>query len=305
MAVSDRAYVTANYWLQMDGMDCGIVSKVSGGYIQAEVQEIAQNGNFYVKKCIGGLKYSPFKLDLAGIMAGPLVSRIEALLAANHSYFNGAIMACDFNLKTKAIREFTNALLTSVTLPACDAAKGKEAAYLQVEFESENLRNRAGDGSSPSGATKVSQKKLSGANFNLHIDALKDATKRVNKIEPMPIKMAVQRDQVGFQREYEMVASKGVTFPNLSFSVAEIDAHPIYAWHQKFVIEGHCTEQDETTAELTYYSQSLKDELITVTFRNVGIFNCQPDDNKDQDEAIKRVKVECYCEKIEIAFKGV
>jgi len=299
-----RAYVSANYWLQLDGLDCGQINSVSGGYISAEVQEIAQNGGYFVKKALGALKYSAFKLEMAGIDGGPLYDRIKALLASNHQYFNGAVMASDFNLKTRAIREFTNALLTSVTLPACDASKAKEPGYLTIEFEAEKIRNMKGDDAKPSGATKVAQKKLTPANFNFTIDAVKDATRRTTKVDALAVKAPVTRDQVGFAREYEMIPSKGVQYPNISFSVAEIDADPIYAWHQKFCIEGHCTEADETTAELVYYSHNLKDELIRVTFHNVGIYNCQPDDNKDQADAVKRVKVECYCEKIDIEFKG-
>lgn len=300
-----RPYVSANYWFQCDGFDCGQISKVSGGYISADVQEIAQNGGFFVKKTLGAIKHNAAKLDFAGIQGGPIYDRIVALLNANHQYFNAGIYACDFNLQTKAIREFTNCLLTSVTMPECDGSKGKDPAYLSIEYEPEHTKMIKGDGSKPTGVTNVAQKKLSKQNFQFHCDNIKDACVRVNKVDALTVKLATTRDQIGFGRIYECVPAKGVTYPNISFTLPEADAEPIWAWHQKFVVEGNCTEADETSAELVYYDNSLKNELISVTFRNVGIFNCQPDDNKDQDESIRRVKVECYCEKIDIAFKNV
>lgn len=305
MAGAVRSFVAANHWLSLDGLDCGMIEEVSGGNIKGNVVEYAQNGAYWRKKHLGTIAYEPFKLKLGCSAGSPLNDRVKSLLAANHQYFNGAVNACDFNLKTKSIKEFTNALLTEVTLPACDGA-GKDPAYMSVTIEAERIRAKAGDDSTPNGALNAKQKFFTPANFRLTIDKVgKEATKRVAKCaDGFTVKLPTTRDDIGDAREMELCPSKGCDYPNLSFEVSNIDIDAFLKWHEDFVIRGNCGEDQETSAELLYLSQDFSKEICRVTMYNVGIFNITANPIKDHQDGIWRSKVECYMERCDIEFLG-
>jgi len=301
--MAGRPSVNANFAINVDGVDCGIVSKVEGGNYKAEVATLAQNHGYFNLKHLTTVKPEPIKLTMAAIQGGPLYAAIQKLLAMDHQYINGAIHALDFNLKTKAIREFTEGLITEVTLPAVDGAN-KDAAYLNCTIECTKIRNKKGDDSAGSGASNAKQQTLAGSNFRLTIDKCKDSMKRVAKSDAYKISTKVARDEIGDAREYEMVPSAGVDFANLVFEVAEVDADALYAWHEDFVINGNCGQEAETGGQLSYFSQNFQNELITVTFKNVGVFNISSTASEDHKDAIKRVKVECYVTSADIVFNA-
>jgi hypothetical protein len=289
--------------LVADGIDCGGLAKIEGGNAVAEVVTVAQSGQYWDRKHIANVKFEAMKASLLGIHGGPIYDRIKQLLANDHQYFQGAVHAYDFNMKTKAIKEFKDALMTEVTFPTCDGST-KEPAYLSITWQPQECVNLKGDDSNQPGAWKAQQKTLSGSNFRLTVDKIKDACKFVNKVEPLTIKAPAGTDQVGDGRIYTNVPTSGVNYPNLEFSLAESAAELVYQWHQDFVIKGNCSEEAETTAELTYFDQALAKELIKITFFNVGIYNLVADPFENHKETIRRVKVSAYCERMLVEFPG-
>jgi hypothetical protein len=302
MGASARPYVSGNFAFQLDGLDCGMIQKLEGGNIQAEVVNLANSAGYLQKKHLGPIKVNDFKMQMAGIQGGPLYQWIKSALDMNHLYKNGAILAKNFNQETESIREFTDALLTEIGLPAGDGA-AKDPAYLSISFAAQHVRTKPGDKAKDAGALNVNQKRLLGSNFRLTVDRVKDACKRIAKFDALTVKMGVQRDDIGDAREMELVPGK-IDVPNLSFQLAEVDSKAIYDWHEDFVIKGNCGEESETTAELSYYSQDFSKELVRVTMKNIGIFNVTSDASEDHKDAIKRCKVECYMESLEIDFPG-
>jgi hypothetical protein len=297
-----RSYVSGNFSFQLDGIDCGMIQKIEGGNISAEVVNLANSSGYWNYKHLGPIKIADFKLQMAGIQGGPVYDWIKAALDMNHLYKAGGIYAYDFNQKCKSIREFQNALLTEIGLPACDGG-AKEPGYLSLSFAAESVSTKPGDDSHSPGAVNMNQKGLNGANFRLTIDKVKDKVKRIAKVDALTVKMGVQRDDIGDARVMEMVPGK-IDFPNLVCHVAEIDADPWYAWHEDFVVKGNCGEDMHTTAELVYYNQAFTKELVRVTMKDIGIFNLTADAEEDHKDAIKRVKAEMYMQTLEIAFPG-
>lgn len=302
MGGTARPYVKGNFSFQLDGFDCGMIQSLEGGNTKAEVVSLANSSGYLQKKHLAGFKHEDFKMKMAGVQGKPLYEWIKAALDQNHLYKNGAIHAKNFNQETESIREFTDALLTEIGLPAGDGT-AKDPAYLSISFAAQTVRNKAGDKSKSDGAINVNQKRLNGGHFKLVVDRVKDACNRVAKFDALTVKMGVQRDDIGGQREKELVPGK-IDMPNLVFHVAEVDAKPIYEWHEDFVIKGNCGEESETTAELTYFSQDYSKPLIVVTMNNIGIFNLTTDSVEDHADAIRRVKVECYMEGMKIDFPG-
>jgi len=137
--------------------------------------------------------------------------------------------------------------------------------------------------------------------FKFSIDRVKDACRRVNTVDAMTFKQANTTDDIGSARWQEIVCGK-CDVPNLKFTVTERDAAAFYDWFDVFVLQGHCTQADETAAELVFLDQSLTKELIRVTAHQVGIFKCTRDANADHAEKIQRCTIECYMEALTIDF---
>lgn len=301
MAGTVRPYIAANFNLELEGVDCGMINKFSGGNWTGEITELAQNAGYYVKKHVNNLKMNPMKMELAGIDTSPLHDKIEALLACNVTYFDGAVNALDMNLATKSTKEFKQALLTSFSTVKCDA-KSTKAGYLSVEITPENVKTVKGSGERGKAKNNVHQKMLHESNFQLVVDAISGTTSRVSSVETLKASAPAAADQVGFRRVHDLICTKGAEFSNLIFVMPEIDADKAFEWHQKFCVDGYCTEQDETTAELTYYSANLKEELIRVKLVNVGVFGCEPDEYADRSDKARNVKMSAYCERFTVEF---
>ena len=302
MAAKGRSYVSGNFSFQLDGLDCGMIQKIEGGNISAEVVSLANSSGYWNYKHLGPIKIADFKLQMAGIQGGPVYDWIDSALKMNHVYKNGGIYAYDFNQKCKSIREFQDSLLTEIGLPACDGGD-KNPAYLSLSFAAQNVATKPGDDSHSPGAVNMKQKGLSGGNFKLTVDKCKDACTTIAKSDALTVKMGIQRDDVGATRIMDLVPGK-IDFPNLVFHVSEIEADAWYAYHEDFVVKGNCGEDAHTTAELVYYDQAFAKELVRVTMKDMGIFNLTADAEEDHKDAIKRVKVEMYMQTLEIAFPG-
>jgi hypothetical protein len=300
---ANRSFVSGNFKFELDGLDCGLVNKFEGGNFQAEVVNVANSSGYLQYKHLGPVKLNDVKFQMAGIMGEPLQKWIQAALDMNHMYKNAAIYAYDFNQKCKSIREYQDCLLTEFGLPACDGA-AKDPAYVSISFAAQNAATKPGDDSNAPGQANMKQKFLLGSNFKLTIDKIgAEGCRRINKSDALTWKMAVARDDIGAARVMELCPGK-IDGPNLSCTIAGVDAKAFSDWHEDFVIKGNCGQDMHTTAELVYYSQDFTKELIRVTFKEVGIFNLTFDPLTDHDDKIWRAKAEMYFETSEIAFPG-
>lgn len=302
MAITDRSYANHAFGLNVNGKHCGIVASHEGGNCKAEVITIANSGQYWDRKQLGSISYEPLKAQLGGVMAGPAFDLIEQMLANNHQYFQSSINAYDFNMKTKAIKESTDCLMTEVQFPACDGA-AKDAAYISITWMPQMVKILKGDDSTLPADWSATQKTLRAENYALTIDKVgKEACKRTRKIEPIKISTKADTDKIGEARIQELILTNGVDYGNLEFTISEVNMEKFAEWHQAFVIDGHCSEADETTAELVYKTQSLDKDLIQLTFENVGIFNLAPSKYENHASGVREAKVSCYCERIKVKF---
>ena len=66
------------------------------------------------------------------------------------------------------------------------------------------------------------------------------------------------------------------------------------------VLKGNSAEENERVGTLELLDPTMKASLLTVTFQHLGIFGFAPKKAASTD-AIRRVKVEMYCEQITLA----
>lgn len=290
-----RAFSAGNFALQLDGSNkAGFLKSVEGGNAVGEVVNEVGSAGYYQKKHIGNVKYEEITAEFGTGMSKDVYDWIAATLTGNRDQErkSGAIISADFNYVVKARRAFTEALITEVGFPAMDASS-KDAAFITLKFAPEQTVDQAGSGQLPSAPNK--QKQWTPANFRFDIKGL--PTSRVNKIEALTIKQTAVTGEIGEERFPQKEPGK-LEFPNLVFMLPEADAQPWIDYHEDFVIKGNNSEEKEKTAQLTYLAPNQKDEIGRLDFLNVGIFKIAPEKLEAGSEAIRRIKVELYCERI-------
>lgn len=299
MATSDkRGVVGGKLGFEIDGVDAGWIMSVEGGIAASEVVTEKIAGDSLAKKHIANVKYEDIKVACGAGMSKVFWEWIESSLNLKYTRKNGAVIGCDFNYKEVSRMNFHNALITEVGFPALDAAS-KDAAKLTLAFAPEYTRYVAKPGGAPKAAIKRAQHNWSPANFKINASGLDTALSRCNKVEALSIKQKVTENAVGELRDYEKEPAS-MEIPNLVVTVAESHADEFYNWHEDFVIKGNCHEGNEKTFAIQYLDHARKNVLMELELQRCGIFKLTPDKLEAGAEAIRRVKVEMYCEEIRI-----
>lgn len=282
--------------LELDGQFVDFVKSVEGGFPKSEVIHEPVGPNMIVKKHIGPPKSQDIAIQCDPVMPKPLFDWIAATLNMSYMRKNGAIITTDSNRAEQSRLQFNNALITEFGIPACDSA---EVGYrfLTVKFAPEFTTPLAGKGNVISApAAKTQLKAWSPAYFRLTIPDL-DCSK-VAKIEALTIKQTLPQDVVGEYRIPQKEPAK-LEFPNLVLSIAEFSAGTFYAWFQDMVIKGNSGEINERAGTLELLDPTLT-TLLTIYFHHLGIFGFTPEKTEANAKAIKRVKVEMYCEQMTV-----
>ncbi len=296
-----RTYAGGYYGLALDGVQCGLLQKVEGGWASATVVQEKVASDHVIKKHLAGMSFSEFNLQMGLAMGKGVYQWIENTLNNKHSRHNGSIQAADFEKFVRESQEFTDALITEVTFPACDGSS-KDPAFLGLKFQPESVKR-----SQPSGSLKLPaepldyrQKMLFPSAFRLTIDGVN--CREVSKIDAVTMKQIVVDNPVGEARTYEREPGH-IEFPNIKLTVADAQADDFWLWYDSFVIQGICQEKDEKAGSLEYLDAARKKTLIELPLQHLGVFNVTPDSQSASARAgIRRVTFELYCEEMKATF---
>lgn len=299
-AIDARAYTAGRFAFELDGVLLDLVKSFEGGFARADVVQEKLGPSQFSKKHLANLRYTDIVMQCDPGLPGPLLNWVSASLAMTHARKNGAIITADFDMKERSRLEFFNALISELTIPACDAAS-KDPGTLTLKLSPEYTRPIAGKGSVlpvPFGGAKQ-QKAWSPANFRLQIQGLEAACTRINKIEALTIKQKVAENAIGDLRDYQKEPAS-LEFPNLVITLPEADAGPFFQWFDDFVVKGNMSDDKERQGFLELMSPDMKTVLLRVNFNHLGIFSFSPVRQEANADSIARVKVEMYCEQITI-----
>ena len=294
MAADMRSYVAGNFFLNLDGQNCGFVKSVAGGGATADVINEKMGADHVVRKHLGGVKYEELVIDFGFSMKAPVYDWIAKSWEMNYQRKNGSIVGCDYKLEAKTEREFFNGLITETAFPALDASS-KQAAYITLKVAPEYTKAKKASGKAEAPGAKGQQKLLLPSNFRLEIAGL-DAS-RVSKIDAFSVKQSVTEDFAGELRDYQKEPGK-LEFPNLKITLSQASSQPWFDWFEDFVIKGNCSEDKEKTGTIFFLSPNRKETLASIELQNLGIFRLSEDAAEAQSEQIKRVTAELYCERM-------
>ncbi len=295
MGATDRTYVSGRFALDLNGGFAGFLKSTEGGEVKANVISEPAGLDNRVHKHIGQPEYGDIKLQL-GLSSSPAINDwIRESWNKNYQRKAGAIIACDFNYKEKGRRTFTEALITEVGFPALDGS-AKEPAYMTVGLSPETIRFEKGTGAVVKGTFTEHQKAWLPSNFRFALADLN--TKMVNKIDAITVKQTVAKSDTGDTRDAQKEPAK-LEFPNITIYVAESHAQTWIDWADDFIIKGNNGQSAEKDGSIVFLSPNLKDELGTIELKSCGISSIAPDKSEANAEAIKRMKIEIYCEWME------
>lgn len=302
-ADKSRAYSAGHYALELDGAIAGFLTGFSGGSAVGDVMKEKPDKDFVQQKRLVGYRVEPITIEAAPSMSKSFYEWIKSSIEPRPRFLrkNGAIVELDSGYRELGRRIFTNALITEVEFPGCDASS-KDSAGIAVTFSPEKVMLSPAKG----GAFKHDPKKEKWvrSTFNLQIQGLESGLKRTAKIEPIEVKIATAPAAVGAER-LSSVQPMAIEVPNLVITIDASGVAPFYAWHEDFVIRGNNSKERERTGVLNYLSSDMKSVLFTLNFFNLGILKVAPEaaPTTGLQETMRRYKAEMYCEAITADFK--
>jgi hypothetical protein len=293
------AYAAAHFALSLDGNeDCGVIRAIEGGGVKVDATSYRYGHGHETWRALGKPKFEAIKLQVGMALGAPFYTWIENFFTGKQVRKNGAIIAADFKYVERARREFTEAIISEITLPALNAGD-RGPAYLGVSIAPEKIVFKNGSGAKLAPAKGGDKQKLwTCAHFNFTIDGFDTACRRVTKVDAATVKMNVVEHHVGGQLEPFKFGSR-IDYPNLSFTMPEADFQPIADkmqayWNKKERppnFNGHLEYLDNTFSV-----------LATLNFTGASVISAVPDKSDASTEEMKMVKVEIYTESMTLKF---
>jgi hypothetical protein len=267
---------------------------VEGGDAASDVVQEKLGSDAVVRKHLAGVRYTDIELECDAGMARTFFEWIRDTLNHKLTRKSGAISFLDFNFQVEHSIEFSNALLTGVSVPALDAAS-KDALTMTVKLTPEYTRRQKGTGQrQPAPVGPKGRGRWTAANFRLKIDGL-DCT-HVSRIEPLLFTTVVAENVVGERRDYQQEPAH-LDVPDLVLTLPESEAASFYAWHDDFVVKGMNGPQYEKNGTLELLGPNMKDAMLTLELKNLGVFKLASV-KPSATEGIARVRASMYCEEI-------
>lgn len=294
-AADKRSYIGGRFGLELDGAFCGLVSAFQGGNIVADVVLGQPGPDRFPRKHLGNLKIEPITIEVGFDMTKPFYEWMQKTLNLENVRKSGAIIEMDQSFKEIGRRTFTNAFISEIEFPACDASV-KTPANMTLTIVPEQVKLEGGSGKQVTSAGAKGQKVFVPSNYRLNIKELEQATQRAAKIEAFGFKQSIIAQQSG-QSKVTQVSPGQPEFTNLAVLVSEAYAGPLYAWFDDFVIKGNNTAAKERPGVLEFLSLDMKTSIANVQLSGLGVFKISPDSSTGVDK-LRLTKVEMYCQRM-------
>jgi len=288
----NRTYTSGRFMMDIDGINVAFLKKFDGLAMEADIVANDLGPDNFQAKHVANIKWTPGKATVGAGMGNGMYQWIKASFDKAQAPKNGTLTAADFNYKAQSQLTFQNAIITSVAFPKMDGSS-KDAMYLDVEFEAEQVRWAKGDGSDIRGKYGTKQKAWLCSNFRFEMGGL--PCSRVATVDAFTWKCAVASDQIGIFREPTKHAAK-VTVPDLKVSVSMADYDQWQQAAKSWFIDGNHLAGNEMQGSLVLLGPNMKDTIGTVEFKNCGFKKFSKQTLEANSEKIARFDAEFYVE---------
>ena len=268
--------------------------EVTGGTAVGQV--VSQtNPDGTPQKHIGAVAYEPLKFSIPVAEGGKL---LQDLLSAKETRLSGSVVTVDFSGQPLETRTFGGAQWTKIELSTLDAAS-KEPAFIQVELAPEQIQSAAGGDAVK---TSVSKTRSLASSFRVEMDGL--PSNRVAKVEGIALERKLASDAIGAQRDYQK-SPGALEISDLTVTFSQVDAKQWQQWFHDFVIKGDNGPDREKTLTVELLAPDMKQSLLTLRAKGVGIYALRPAATSAGTEGIARMEAKLYVEGWEVVSSGV
>jgi hypothetical protein len=284
--------------LELDGQPTYLLS-VSGGNAVAKVVSAPVGPGAISQKHLAGISFEDIVITLPLLAAPSLAGWINDSLGKPPTSKSGAIVYVDGDGNVLKQLAFTNAVITEIDLPACDATRMNPAA-LVLRLQPETAQWTGGTGkvqafpfTPRAGAALVS-------NFRLSIQGLEAACQRVMLINSLTAKRTVS--PLGTLTREAGPGYSAFDVSTFSITLAEADAALFFAWFNNFTLKGNIGPGAELPGILQWLAPDLRTVIATAQLVNLGAVRYAPDPFNSEANVIGRVQVDMYCDAMTLAL---
>ena len=259
---TQNSHAGAHYALDIAGTPVESLKSVSGLDMLGDVVLETQGAATMPGKHVANIRWTPGKATVGMGMGQGMYEWMKASFDQGVSRANGTLATGDFNYKERSALAFTDALLTSITMPRLDAATREPGAF-EIEFAPEQVRLARGDGSDIRNAGGARQQPWLCSNFRFELGSLPCA--RVASIESFTWLCTPAATPI-----FQPAPAPTITVPDLRLSISAADYD---AWAQaaeRWFIDGQHLAGDEMNGLITLLTPDLQTPLGTIALGNVG-----------------------------------
>jgi hypothetical protein len=227
---------------------------------------------------------------------------ISEFFACSGKRYDGSIQGADFGYNVKVRREFKQAMISEVQLPAVDGSS-KDSCYMQVKITPEDMEYAKGAGKLKGGpGMKQPSKRWLAANFKFSFDTLPaTAFDRVTKVDGFTVKQQILDYPSGNTR-FPLRVPGRIEFPNVSFYVPETDAAPFQDEVKKRFKQNQPKNGAGFTGSLVYLASDNDTELLTVGMHGIDVLTVEPEKFESTSDNVHRVKVTIHVEWMDFKY---
>lgn len=298
MTIADkrsRSTTAGRFVCEIGGFEALYCKEVSGGDWETEVSIHDLGPDREQFKQVSNIKHSAFKAKFGIAQGNPMNEWIRQSFEKSYAYKDGSITIADFDSNATQRIDFSNALITSVTIPKLDGAS-KEAAYMDVEWEAEEIKFSRGSGKIHSTGTS-NQKRWTPSKFSFTLDGFDEGCRRVSTIESFSWKQGVTRDNIGIVRMGTLHPTK-VMVPDLKVSFSAATAKPWQDWAKSWIVDGNTLVNHHKTGAIYFLAPNTNDHIGRIDLYGVGLKKLTAPALGANKEEIARYTAELYVEKM-------
>jgi hypothetical protein len=285
-----NSHAGAHHALDIDGAAVESLKSVSGFDMLADVVATSFGPGTMPAKHVAGVQWTSGKAALGMGMGAGLYAWMRHAFEQGASLAAGTLSTADFNFKERSRLTFSDALLTSITLPRLDGAS-KEAGAFEIEFAPAEVRASAGDGSDIRAAPGTRQQPWLCANFRFELGSLPCA--RVASIESFTWRCTPAAATV-----FQSQPAPTIEVPDLHLSISAADYDAWADAAQRWFIDGQRLQGDEMSGMITLLTPDLQTPLGAILLRNVGFKRFSQLPPGGGGDALYRFTVDLYVERM-------
>jgi hypothetical protein len=282
----------------------GFLRSADGGGVTTDIQTYQQGRVNDLWRQVGRPKFGDITLQVGMGLAPPFYSWISDFFNRTVTRKNGAIIGADFNYKERTRRNFTDALIAEVGVPALDGGS-KDAALMTVKITPEGMTYETiEDGeklASPPGLG-LPNKMWHAANFRFTIDGFEDSLRRVTKIDAFSIKQQILDYPAGHRRTSIRVPGR-IDFPPVNIYVPQVDAELLIEQANTRLIDYEKPDDGGMNATLEFLAPDLS-TLATINMTGVDIVSAEPQKLDASAETVALVKFQLQVEAMTMEYES-